>query len=143
MLHLEAKLQSLQGEEFNPQRAVEQALQKEQRTKNLINTRVSEGVNIPRGQLLFTSLVSTDVEEEELISQVMQDKLLLALPPRCHDSRDAVAPLLPPFTTPHLLRQKPLPTEEEPPRCRPCPAPRPDHTVFDLYRRHACWEATP
>ncbi|KAL7383528.1 hypothetical protein ABVT39_012522 [Epinephelus coioides] len=42
-LALKAELQSLQGAEFNSQKAVHETLLKSERTKNLINTRATEG----------------------------------------------------------------------------------------------------
>lgn len=142
-LALKAELQSTQEAEFNSQKAVQETLQKSERTKNLINTRATEVVNVSRSQVLFNSLVSVDVQEDQLISQVLQDRLLLAPPPRCHESRPLEGPSLLAFVTPDLLRQKPLPLEEEPVACKPHPSPRPAHTTFDLYRRQRCWEATP
>ncbi|XP_029945665.1 protein phosphatase 1 regulatory subunit 35 [Salarias fasciatus] len=142
-LALKAELQSIQAAEFDSQKAVQETLQRSERTKNLINARATEVVNVSRSQQLFTSLVSVDVQEDQLISQVLQDRLLLAPPPRCHDNRPSEGPSLLAFITPDLLRQKPLPPEEEPVPCRPRPLPRPAHSTFDLYRRQRCWEATP
>lgn len=142
-LALKAELQSLQGVEFNSQKAVQETLRKSERTKNLINTRATEGVNVSRSQLLFTSLVSVDVQHDQLISQALQDRLLLAPPPRSHDNKaaDGPSPLL--FMTSDLLRQKPLSPEEEPINRKPRPSQCPAPSTFDLYSRRRCWEATP
>ncbi|XP_069033761.1 protein phosphatase 1 regulatory subunit 35 [Embiotoca jacksoni] len=141
-LALKAELQSLQGAEFNSQNAVQDTLQRSERTKILINTRATEVVNVSRSQHLFTSLVSVDVQEDQLISQVLQDRLLLAPPPPCHEGRVTEGPSLQPFMTSDLLRQKPLPPEG-PDTCKPCPSSHPAHSTFDLYRHQICWEATP
>lgn len=142
-LALKAELQSLQEAEFNSQKAVQETLQRSERTKHLINARATEVVNVSRSQLLFTSLVSVNVQEDQLISQVLQDRLLLAPPPRCSDGVAAEGPSHHFFLTSDLLRQKPLPPEEEPVDCKPRPSPRPAYATFDLYQRQRCWEATP
>ncbi|TKS88133.1 Protein phosphatase 1 regulatory subunit 35 [Collichthys lucidus] len=142
-LALKAELQSLQEAEFNSQKAVQETLQRSERTKNLINTRATEVVNVSRSQLLFTSLVSVDVQEDELISQVLQDRLLLAPPIQCHGNKtvDGPSPVI--FMTPDLLRQKPLPPEEETEYAQPRPLHYHAHSTFDLYRQQRCCEATP
>ncbi|XP_051242979.1 protein phosphatase 1 regulatory subunit 35 isoform X2 [Dicentrarchus labrax] len=142
-LALKAELQSLQGVEFNSRKAIQETLQRSERTKNLINTRATEVVNVSPAQLLFTSLVSVDVQEDQLISQVLQDRLLLALPPRCHGSKAAARPSLLPFMTSDLLRQKPLSPEEEPVNYKLHPSTRHPQWTFDLYRQRRRYEATP
>lgn len=72
-------------------------------------------VNVARSQLLYNSLVSVDVQEEQLISAVLQDRLLVALPPsQCSglEAEEAPSHLL--FTPSLLIRQKPLPSEDKP-----------------------------
>ncbi|KAM9836786.1 protein phosphatase 1 regulatory subunit 35 [Aulostomus maculatus] len=142
-LALKAELQALQGAEFNSQKLVQETLRKSERTKHLLNSRVTEGVNVSRSQLLFTSLVSVDVQEDQLISQVHQDRLLLAPPPRSLDNKSTDSPSPLPFMTSDLLRQKPLPVEEQPVCNKPQPLPCPAPSTFDLYRRQRRWEATP
>lgn len=104
---------------------------------------VSVVVNVSRSQLLFNSLVSVDVNDDQLISQMMQDRLLLAPPPSFHGRKTADGPSCLLFKTSDLLRQKPLPPEEEPVNYKPLPVTRPAHSTFDLYRRKRCCEATP
>ncbi|XP_073351610.1 protein phosphatase 1 regulatory subunit 35 [Pagrus major] len=142
-LAIKAELQSLQGSQFNSQRAIQEILQRSERTKNLINTRATEEVNVSRYQLLFNSLVSVDVQADQLISQVLQDRLLLAPTPRCHENKAADGPSLFLFMGSDLLRQKPLPPEEEPVNIQPRPLTRHGHSTFDLYRRQRRSEATP
>ncbi|KAM9394167.1 protein phosphatase 1 regulatory subunit 35 [Pholidichthys leucotaenia] len=142
-LALKAELQSLQVAEFNSQKVVKETLQRSERTKNLINARATEVVNVSRSQVLFSSLVSIDVHKDQLISQVLQEKLLLA-PPSCSSSeiRPSEGPSL--FFTPFdMPRQNPLRAEEEPAKIKPHPSVRPAHSVFDLYRRQRCWEVMP
>nr|XP_020479135.1 protein phosphatase 1 regulatory subunit 35 isoform X2 [Monopterus albus] len=142
-LALKAKLQSLQGEEFNSQKAIQQTLLRSEMTKNLINTRATEGVNVARSQHLFTSLVSINMQKDQLISQAMQDRLLLPSPTHSHDSKATDGPSLLPFMTSDLFRQKPLSPEEEAADCKLRPSPCPSHSTFDLYSRQRRWEATP
>ncbi|XP_023142510.1 protein phosphatase 1 regulatory subunit 35 isoform X2 [Amphiprion ocellaris] len=142
-LTLKAEIQSLQGAEFNSQKAIQETLQSSERTKNLIRARATEVVNVSHSQLLFTSLVSIDVQEDQLMSQVLHEKLLLA-PRHCYyESKVAKGPSLLFFITSDLLRQKPLPLEEEPVNGSPCPSSHPADSTFDLYRRQRCWETTP
>lgn len=141
-LALKAELQSLQGSEFNPQKAVQETLQRSERTKNLINSRATEVVNVSRSQLLFTSLVSVEVQKDQLISRMLQDRRPPATRPRCQD-KAADSPSLLPFMSSDLLRQKPLPPEEEIVNHKPKPLPRPSLSNFDLYRRQIRWESTP
>lgn len=100
-------------------------------------------VNVSRSQLLFTSLVSVDVQKDQLISQMLQDRMVLPMRPRCNDNRTAEGPSLLLFMSSDLLRQKPLPPQEEPVNYRLCPSPRPAHLTFDLYRQQRRWETMP
>ncbi|XP_029015644.2 protein phosphatase 1 regulatory subunit 35, partial [Betta splendens] len=140
-LALKAELQSVQGAEFNPQKAIKETLQRSEKTKNLINIRATEVVNVSRSRHLFTSLISVSVEQDELISQAVQERLLLA--PSQHHDRTADGPSLLPFMTPGLFRQRPLPPDEEPVDSDPRPCTWPAHSTFDLYKRQRRWEATP
>ncbi|XP_076010723.1 protein phosphatase 1 regulatory subunit 35 [Genypterus blacodes] len=149
-LALKAELESVQGAHFDSHKAVQETLQKSERTKILINSRATEGVNVSRSQLLFSSLVSVDVQEDQLISQALQDRLVLAPPTRNHGHKvmtghAADCPSLLVFWTSDLQRQKPLPPEEEQVNNEACPAPVPctAHLTFDLYKRQRQWEATP
>ncbi|XP_068606467.1 protein phosphatase 1 regulatory subunit 35 [Brachionichthys hirsutus] len=141
-LALRAKLQSLQGAEFDSHRAVRETLQNSERTKNLINAKASEVVNLSHSQLLYTSLVSIDVEKDQLISQVLRDKLMLAPNPRCHGNKTAEGPSLSPFLTSDLFRQKPFQPEETA-IIKPYITTRHAHSTFDLFRRQRRYEATP
>ncbi|RVE69023.1 hypothetical protein OJAV_G00073650 [Oryzias javanicus] len=138
-LALKAELQSLQEVEFDSQKALQETLQKSERTKNLINARATEVVNISRSQLLFNSLVSVEVQQEQLLSQVLKERLQLTPT----DSSTAERPTLLFFKTSDLVQQKPLPQEEGLVDGKRLPSPRPLWFTFDLYRRQRCWEAAP
>lgn len=142
-LALKGELMSLQETEFNLQKAIQQTLQKSGRTKTLINARTTEVVNFSRSQHCFNSLVSVSVQEDELLSQVVQARLMLA--PRlfcCHDNKTAEVPSLNNFTMSELFRKKPLPQDEELSKSNPFPVASPAGSTFDLYMRQRCWEAT-
>lgn len=100
-------------------------------------------VNVSRSQVLFTSLVSVDVQEDQLITQLLQDKLLLAPPSQCRGRRNIKGPSSLFFITSDLLRQKPLSPEEVPFSRKLSTSACPAHATFDLYRRQQSWETTP
>ncbi|CAL8238289.1 unnamed protein product [Lota lota] len=139
-LAFRAELLALQGAEFNSKKAVQETLQKSTRTKNTINNKVTQGVNVSRSQLLYTSLVSLAVEEDQLICEAALDRLLLALPCSHHDDE---GPSLSQFFTSDLLREKPLLLGAEPTCALPQLSPGHAHSAFDLYRRHTRWLPTP
>ncbi|XP_056291086.1 protein phosphatase 1 regulatory subunit 35 [Pseudoliparis swirei] len=130
-LALKAELQLLQGAEFNSQKAMQETLRRSERTKNLINTRATEEVNVSRSQVLFNSLVCVNVQEDQLISQMLQHRLQ----PSCHGNKVADGPSLLLFMTSDHLRQKPFPLEEEPVNYKPRPLTYPACSTFDLHRR--------
>ncbi|TNN63950.1 Adenine phosphoribosyltransferase [Liparis tanakae] len=140
-LALKAELQLLQGAEFNSQKAMQETLRRSERTKNLINTRATEEVNVSRSQVLFNSLVCVDVQEDQLISQMLQHRLQ----PSCHSNKVADGPSLLLFMNSDHLRQKPFPLEEEPVNYKPrpltdiCPIlkdPAALTAVTDLFEEH-------
>ncbi|KAM9405045.1 LOW QUALITY PROTEIN: protein phosphatase 1 regulatory subunit 35 [Salvelinus alpinus] len=140
-LALRSELDNVAGAEFNSQKAVQEQLQI--RTKNSISARATEGVNVPPSQHLYRALVSVNVEEEELISQALRDRLQLVSPTCSHGNKKEDSPDLQVFFRRDLLREKPLLPREEITIQRPQPIPRPADTTFDLYHRHTCWEAGP
>lgn len=75
-------------------------------------------VNVSRSQLLYNSLVSVDVQEEQLIDAVLQDRLSVALPPSHSGALAEEAPSHLLFTPSLLIRQKPLPAEDKPAAAR-------------------------
>ncbi|KAM9745106.1 protein phosphatase 1 regulatory subunit 35 isoform 1-T2 [Menidia menidia] len=140
-LSLRAALHSLKETDFNSKKAVKETLCKSERIKSLINARATEVVNVAPSKLIFTSLVSVGVQEDELTSRVAQDRLLLT--PTIHGpdlkTGEAPSPFL--FSSSHVLRQKPFPPEEEP-VTRRSPSSCPLRSSFDLHRRQRCWETT-
>ncbi|XP_038133773.1 protein phosphatase 1 regulatory subunit 35 [Cyprinodon tularosa] len=143
-LALKVELQTLQEEAFDPHRALQETLQNPGRTRALMDARAAEEVNVSRSQILFSSLVSVSVQEDQLLSQVLQDRLMLAPPPPCcHDNKTGEGPSLHFFIDSDLYRQKPLPLEEGPPVMKASLSPCPASSTFDLYRRQRCWETAP
>lgn len=108
----------------------------------ILSVSPSAVVNVSRSQLLFTSLVSVEVQKDQLISRVLQDRWPPATRPCCQD-KTSDSPSLLPFMSTDMLRQKPLPPEEERVNYKPKPLPRPNLSNFDLYRRQIRWESTP
>lgn len=96
-------------------------------------------VNVSRSQVLFNSLVCVNVQEDQLISQMLQHRLQ----PSCHGNKVADGPSLLLFMTSDHLRQKPFPLEEEPVNYKPRPLTYPACSTFDLHRRERRWEAMP
>ncbi|XP_030196936.1 protein phosphatase 1 regulatory subunit 35 isoform X3 [Gadus morhua] len=135
-LAFRAELLALQAAEFNSQKAVQETLQKSTRTKNTINSKVTQGVNVSRSQPLYTSLVSLAVEEDQLVDEAARDRIRLALPCSHHDDE---GPTLSQFFTSDLLREKPLLLGAEPPCALPQLSPDSAHSDFDLYRRQTRW----
>ncbi|XP_061746130.1 protein phosphatase 1 regulatory subunit 35 isoform X1 [Nerophis ophidion] len=139
-LAVKAELLALQEAEFDAQKALKETLQKMERTKKQIETRATQGTNVSRSQTLFTSLVSVDVPDSEVIGQVFRDRLLLAPPPR---PKPTDKPSLQIFMPTDLFRQKPLPPAEDAFGRAFSPRPCPASSTFDLYKRQRRWEATP
>ncbi|KAJ8338147.1 hypothetical protein SKAU_G00371130 [Synaphobranchus kaupii] len=153
-LALKVELEELAEVAFDSRKAVQEQLKKSTHTKNNIAMRATEGVNIPRAQNLYQSLVSVSVSEDQLISRALRDRLTLV--PANHSSKNQFqetpveGPDLLAFYSPgELLRESPLlPLRESPllpgdevQQARPRPVPRPTHATFDLYHRHRQWEA--
>lgn len=139
-LALKAELDEVAGAEFNSQKAVREQL-KSTRTKNSINNKATEGVNVPPSQQLYRALVSVSVEEELVISQALRDRLQLVPPTRIIGNKREEGPDLQVFNRADQLREKPLLPGEELSMPRPLPTTRPAHSSFDLYHRHTRWEA--
>ncbi|XP_060937393.1 protein phosphatase 1 regulatory subunit 35 isoform X2 [Limanda limanda] len=141
-LALKAEFHRLQAVEFNFQNAIQETVYRSERTKNLINARATKVVNVSRSQPLFTSLVSVNVQKDQLISLLLQDRL--ATRPLCHDNTAADGPSRFLFLSSNLLRQKPFPTEEDNVKLKPNLSSRSIHSgSFDLCKRQRQWEAIP
>ncbi|KAK1905594.1 Protein phosphatase 1 regulatory subunit 35 [Dissostichus eleginoides] len=134
-LALKAELQSLKEAEFNSQKAVQETLERSERTKVLINTRATEEVNVSRSQRLFTSLVCVEVQEDQLISQVLPHRVLQS---PCTGNRAAEGPSLHLFMTSDHIRQKSVQQEEPPVNYKSRPSTCPASSTFDLYKRGRC-----
>ncbi|XP_029364581.1 protein phosphatase 1 regulatory subunit 35 isoform X2 [Echeneis naucrates] len=142
-LALRAELQSLQSTEFNVQRAIQKTLQKSERTKNLISSRATEVVNISRSRSLFNSLVSVDVQKDQLIGYVQQDMRPLVMRSHIFNIKAVEGPSLLHVIPSDLLRQKPFSPDEALVSQKSHLSQRLTRPTFDLYRRQSRWEATP
>ncbi|KAF3842449.1 hypothetical protein F7725_024400 [Dissostichus mawsoni] len=134
-LALKAELQSLKEAEFNSQKAVQETLERSERTKVLINTRATEEVNVSRSQRLFTSLVCVEVQEDQLISQVLPHRVLQS---PCTGNRAAEGLPFTSFMTSDHIRQKSVQQEEPPVNYKSRPSTCPASSTFDLYKRGRC-----
>ncbi|XP_063043423.1 protein phosphatase 1 regulatory subunit 35 [Engraulis encrasicolus] len=145
-LALQAELERVKLEEFNPRRAMEEKLQTSTHTRNQINAKAAEGVNFPQGQQLYHGLVSVSLSHEQLISHALRHRPPLAPPIRSHSNKPPQAPseapdLLAFYSPGELLREAPLLPGNQVPLPRPRTKPRPAHATFDLYQRQRQWEA--
>ncbi|XP_053716424.1 protein phosphatase 1 regulatory subunit 35 isoform X1 [Synchiropus splendidus] len=136
-LCLKAEIQALQVAEFQSQKAVEKTLKNSGRTKKLIDSRATEGVNITRSKILFNSLVSVQVPEDQLVSRTQQ-----LTPSSLHQGeKEKVTPSDLFLKTSDLFRQLPIPQKElslpEYLNCTPFPA----LSTFDLHVRQRRWES--
>ncbi|XP_061092455.1 protein phosphatase 1 regulatory subunit 35 [Conger conger] len=143
-LALKVELEGLAEAAFDSRKAVQEQLKKSTHTKNNIAIKATEGVNIPRSQNLYQSLVSISVSEDQLISCALRDRLTLV--PSNHSSKNQESPaegpdLLAFYSPGELLRETPLLPGDGVQQSRPRPVPRPANATFDLYHRHRQWEA--
>ncbi|XP_066578463.1 protein phosphatase 1 regulatory subunit 35 [Amia ocellicauda] len=143
VLALGAELRGMTEAEFDPERAVLQRLRESTQSRNNIESRATEALNIPRSQQLFHALVSVRVSEDQLLSAAAKERLLPPPPPRCQGTKDAAeGPDLLTFYNPcELLRETPCLPGDGLTLPRPRALPRPAHATFDLYHRHRQWEA--
>nr|XP_033780135.1 protein phosphatase 1 regulatory subunit 35 isoform X2 [Geotrypetes seraphini] len=65
---------------FDARKAVADQLQKSSVTRQCVDGKVAEGMNIPREKQLFQGLVSLQVPTEEILSSAVQEKLLMVKP---------------------------------------------------------------
>lgn len=107
----------------------------------LLSLSLSVVVNVSRSQLQFTKLVSVDVHEDQLISQVLQDRVVLVPTHYCLDNAASDIPSLPLFITSELSRQRPFPTDVKM-KIKANPLTHHMHSTFDLYRQQRRCEAT-
>ncbi|CAL1589952.1 unnamed protein product [Knipowitschia caucasica] len=127
-LALRAELQSLQGQQWDAAKALKETLEKNQRTRTMINNRATRGVSFSSHDRLYSSLVSVHVSES-------------------HVPRAAIplvsAPKAPPTAGPDLLTSdpyhRPLPLQTCP---TPCVKPRPHSAPFTLSQRRQRWDCS-
>lgn len=92
-------------------------------------------VNVSPSQFLYTSLVSIDVQEDQFITKVLQERLLLAPALHFPGNKTADGPSHIHFMPSLLIRQNPLPTEEGTCKIKPHPSAHNIQSTFDLFRR--------
>lgn len=100
-------------------------------------------VNVSPSQFLYTSLVSIDVQEDQFISKVLQERLQLVPALHSPDNKTADGPSHIHFMPSLLIRQNPLPPEEGTCKIKPHPSAHNIQSTFDLFRRQKCCNAMP
>ncbi|KAK6478054.1 protein phosphatase 1 regulatory subunit 35 [Huso huso] len=143
-LALGAELRGVEGAEFHPRRAVLEQLRKSSLTRNLVEGKIAEAVNVPRFETRFQALVSLAVPQQDVLSSAVRERLALVPPSRTQPGKSSPAegPDLLAFYSPcELLWETPhLPLEGLPP-LRASARPRPPQTTFNLYSKRRQWES--
>ncbi|XP_066527637.1 protein phosphatase 1 regulatory subunit 35 [Hoplias malabaricus] len=143
ILALRAEIQQLEGEEFDSQKAVQEKLQNSAVARENVGAKAAEGLNIPRSQHLYRSLVSVDLSHDQIVSELLRDRPTLAPPTTTYKLRSPPAEgpdLLMFHSKCQLVREMPLLQGNQLPWPRPCPKSRPAHATFHLHQRHGQWE---
>ncbi|XP_041093173.1 protein phosphatase 1 regulatory subunit 35 isoform X2 [Polyodon spathula] len=143
-LALGAELRGVEGAEFHPRRAVLEQLRKSSLTRNIVEGKIAEAVNVPRYQTRFQALVSLAVPQQDVLSSALRERLALVPPGRTQPGKSSPAegPDLLAFYSPcELLWETPhLPLEGLPP-LRVSTRTRPPETTFNLYSKRRQWES--
>ncbi|XP_069501002.1 protein phosphatase 1 regulatory subunit 35 [Ambystoma mexicanum] len=127
---------------FDMKRAVEEQLKKSFVTRQSVDGKVAEGMNIPKDQQLFQGLVSLDVSVEQVLSTAVQ-KINLAKP-RSDSKKENVteAPDLMMFYNPaEVFWEKPYLAADTLPPLKHQARVKPRHTAFDMYRKLQEWDS--
>lgn len=137
--------QELQGvkEDFDAKKAVEEQLQKSFLTRQIVEGRINEGLNIPRDQLLFQGLVTLEVPMDQILNMAASERCPF-VNPKADAKKDSSAegPDIMMFYKPsEMLYESPLLTVEGLPSLKLQPRVRPLTSVFDLYRKLQQWES--
>ncbi|XP_039603068.1 protein phosphatase 1 regulatory subunit 35 isoform X2 [Polypterus senegalus] len=128
---------------FDSKKAVQEHLKKSSVTRNAVEGRITEALNIPREQHMFRALVSVTVPADQVLNNAEREKMSM-VPPYRSESRKPVpteSPDLMTFYNPtELLTETPYIPREGLPPLKTVTRHRPSNTVFDLYRKKKQWE---
>ncbi|XP_048475956.1 protein phosphatase 1 regulatory subunit 35 isoform X2 [Rhincodon typus] len=142
-LALGQELQRLREAGFDAKKAAAEQLKRSSVTRNCIEGKVAEGLNVPKDQQRYKGLVSLEVPVDEVLSVAAQEKMLLVKPrPESKKVTEMEAPNLMMFYDPlELLTETPYLSVEGLPVLKVRPQPKPAASSFDLFRKLKQWEA--
>ncbi|XP_029437047.1 protein phosphatase 1 regulatory subunit 35 isoform X2 [Rhinatrema bivittatum] len=128
---------------FDARKAVADQLRKSSVTRQCVDGKVAEGMNIPREKQLFQGLVSLQVPTEDVLSSAVQEKLSLVRPrPDAKKDSSSDGPDLLMFYDPlELFWESPCLGMEVPPSTPRRPRAKPRVSAFDMFRKLQQWEA--
>ncbi|XP_067879717.1 protein phosphatase 1 regulatory subunit 35 [Heterodontus francisci] len=142
-LVLGQELQQLKEVGFDARRAATEQLKRSSVTRQCVEGKVAEGLNVPKDLQRYKGLVSLEVPVDEVLSMAVQEKMLLVKPRA--ESKKVVgteAPDLMIFYDPlELLTESPYLAVEGLPALKVQAQPKPAASSFDLYRKLQQWEA--
>uniref|UniRef100_UPI00398EDB7F protein phosphatase 1 regulatory subunit 35 n=1 Tax=Pristiophorus japonicus TaxID=55135 RepID=UPI00398EDB7F len=142
-LALGQELQQLKEAGFDPKRAAAERLKRSSLTRQCVEGKVAEGLNVPKDLQRYRGLVSLEVPVADVLSTAVQEKMLL-VKPRAENKKvvGMEAPDLMMFYNPsELLSETPYLAVEGLPALKVQAQPRLAASPFDLYRKLKQWEA--
>ncbi|XP_078389996.1 protein phosphatase 1 regulatory subunit 35 [Cetorhinus maximus] len=142
-LALGQELQQLRETGFDARRAASEQLKRSSVTRQCVEGKVTEGLNVPKDLQRYKGLVSLEVPVDEVLSVAVQEKMLL-VKPRAENKKvvGMEAPDLMMFYDPlELLTETPYLSVEGLPALKVQAQPKPAASPFDLYRKLKQWEA--
>ncbi|XP_043933278.1 protein phosphatase 1 regulatory subunit 35 [Protopterus annectens] len=142
-LALSQELQEVEEADFDARKAVEEQLQKSFLTRQIVEARINEGLNMPRDQSLFQGLVTLEVPVDQVLNMAASEKCPF-VNPKTDTEKDSIAegPDIMMFYKPsELLYEDPVLTVEGLPPLKLQPHVKPLRSVFDLYRKLKQWES--
>ncbi|XP_038642806.1 protein phosphatase 1 regulatory subunit 35 [Scyliorhinus canicula] len=143
-LALGQELQQLREGGFNARRAAAERLKRSSVTRQSVEGKVAEGLNVPKDLQRYKGLVSLEVPVDEVLSVAVQEKMLLVRPKAANkkQSDGMDAPDLMIFYDPlELLTETPYLSVDGLPPLKVQAQPKPATSPFDLYRKLKQWEA--
>ncbi|GCB79420.1 hypothetical protein scyTo_0021293 [Scyliorhinus torazame] len=143
-LALGQELQQLREVGFDAKRAAAERLKRSSVTRQSVEGKVAEGLNVPKDLQRYKGLVSLEVPVDEVLSVAVQEKMLLVRPKAANkkQSEGMDAPDLMIFYDPlELLTETPYLSVDGLPPLKVQAQPKPPTSSFDLYRKLKQWEA--
>ncbi|XP_067828176.1 protein phosphatase 1 regulatory subunit 35 [Heptranchias perlo] len=142
-LALGQELQQLKEAGFDAKRAAADQLKRSSVTRQCVEGKVAEGLNVPKDLQRYRGLVSLEVPVDKVLSTAAQEKMML-VKPRAENKKvvGTEAPdLMMMYVPSELLTEIPHLTVEGLPALKLQARPKPATSPFDLYRKLKQWEA--